>query len=174
VIGSFVENVIEFLHVHHSGEDELIYPVLMQRCAESRAELKRIDDQHKLLHAPMDAGRSAVANWRAAPSTANAQAVTDAVTSIAETLRPHLADEETVMLPIATKWISPEEWGSQAGHNMMNFRADKPWLMVGLVREQLDQEHRDGMLAGMPPDMRTMWTEQMEPAFSAFIAEVRR
>ena len=37
VIGSFVENVIEFLHVHHSGEDELIYPVLMQRCAESRA-----------------------------------------------------------------------------------------------------------------------------------------
>jgi hypothetical protein len=43
-----------------------------------------------------------------------------------------------------------------------------------LVREQLDQEQRDGMLAGMPPEMRTMWTEQMEPAFNAFIAEVRR
>jgi hypothetical protein len=57
---------------------------------------------------------------------------------------------------------------------MMSFRADKPWLMVGLVREQLDQEQRDGMLAGMPPEMRTMWTEQMEPAFNAFIAEVRR
>ena len=35
VIGSFYENVIEFLHVHHTGEDELIYPVLEQRCAES-------------------------------------------------------------------------------------------------------------------------------------------
>src|SRR5205085_967810 len=46
VIGSFLENVIEFLHVHHSGEDELIYPVLEQRCAESLSELKRIDDQH--------------------------------------------------------------------------------------------------------------------------------
>ena len=174
VIGSFTENVIEFLHVHHSGEDELIYPLLLQRCAESRSELKRIDDQHKLLYAPMDAGRSAVAVWRAAPSTDHAQAVTDAVASIAETLRPHLAEEETVMLPIAAQWISPEEWGRQAGHNMMSFRADKPWLMVGLVREQLDQEHRDGMLAGMPPEMRTMWTEQMEPAFNAFIAEVRR
>ena len=174
VIGSFIENVIEFLHVHHSGEDELIYPLLLQRCAESRSELKRIDDQHKLLYAPMDAGRSAVAVWRAAPSTDHAQAVTDAVASIAETLRPHLAEEETVMLPIAAQWISPEEWGRQAGHNMMSFRADKPWLMVGLVREQLDQEHRDGMLAGMPPEMRTMWTEQMEPAFNGFIAEVRR
>jgi hemerythrin-like domain-containing protein len=174
VIGSFVENVIEFLHVHHSGEDELIYPVLEERCAESRSELARIDDQHKLLYAPMDAGRSAVATWRAAPSPDNAQAVIDAVASIAETLRPHLAEEETVVLPIATMWISPEEWARQAGHNMMRFRGNKPWLPLGLIREQLDQEHRDGMLAGMPPEMRTMWAEQMEPAFNAFIADVRR
>ena len=41
-------------------------------------------------------------------------------------------------------------------------------------RRELDQEHRDGMLAGMPPEMRTQWTEQMEPAFNAFMAEVRR
>jgi hypothetical protein len=70
--------------------------------------------------------------------------------------------------------MSPEEWGALSGHAMMIFRADKPWLPLGLLREQLDQEHRDGMLAGMPPEMRTEWTEQMEPAFNAFIAEVRR
>jgi hemerythrin-like domain-containing protein len=174
VIGSFYENVIEFLHAHHAGEDELVYPVLEQRCPESRSELERINEQHTLLHAPMDAGRSAVAAWRAAPSSDNAQAVIDALASIAEPLRPHLAEEETVLLPIATKWISPEEWGRLPGHHMMSFRADKPWLAMGLVREQLDQEHRDGMLAGMPPEMRTMWTERMEPAFNAFIAELRR
>src|SRR4029453_3438923 len=59
VIGSFYENVIEFLHVPHSGEDEIIYPVVEERCPESRPELERINDQHKLLHAPMDASRSA-------------------------------------------------------------------------------------------------------------------
>jgi hemerythrin-like domain-containing protein len=173
VIGSFCENVIEFLRVHHTGEDELIYPVLEERCPDSRSELERINDQHELLHAPMDAGRSAVATWQAAPSTDNAQAVIDAIGSIAEPLRPHLAEEETVLLPIASKWMSPEEFGRLPGHHMMSFRADKPWLMLGLVREQLDQEHRDAMLAGMPPEMRTMWTEQMEPVFNAFIAEVR-
>ena len=174
MIGSFYENVIEFLHAHHTGEDELIYPVLEQRCAESRSELERIDSQHKLLHAPMDAGRSALAAWRAAPSTDNAQAVIEAIASIAEPLRPHLAEEESVVLPIATQWMSPEEWGKMPGHAMKIFRGDKKWLPLGLIREQLDQEHRDGMLAGMPPEMRTMWTEQMEPAFNAFIAEVRR
>ena len=173
-IGSFYENVIEFLHVHHTGEDELVYPLLEARCFESRSELERIDNQHKLLHAPMDAGRSAIATWRAAPSTDTAQAVIDAIASIDEPLRSHLAEEETVVLPIATQWMSPEEWGQLGGHSMKIFRADKPWLALGLVREQLDQKHRDGMLAGMPPEMQTMWTEQMEPAFNAFIAEVRR
>jgi hemerythrin-like domain-containing protein len=173
VIGSFYENVIEFLRVHHSGEDELIYPVVEQRSPESRSELERINAQHELLYAPMDAGRSAIAAWRAAPSTGNARAVVDALGSISEPLRPHLAEEETVLLPIASKWMSPEEFGRLPGHHMMSFRADKPWLMMGLVREQLDQAHRDGMLAGMPPEMRTMWTEQMEPAFNAFVAEVR-
>jgi hemerythrin-like domain-containing protein len=174
VIGSFYENVIEFLHVHHTGEDELIYPVLEERCAEHRLELERIDEQHKLLHGPMEAARSAIANWEAKPSSESAQAVIDAIASISDPLRPHLGEEETVMLPIAAKWMSPEEFGRLPGHHMMIFRADKPWLMMGLVREQLDQEHRDGMLAGMPPEMRTMWTEQMEPAFNTFVAEVRR
>jgi hypothetical protein len=57
---------------------------------------------------------------------------------------------------------------------MMIYQADKPWLALGLVREQYNQEQRDAMLAAMPPEMQTMWREQMEPAFNAFIAEVRR
>jgi hemerythrin-like domain-containing protein len=174
MIGSFYENVIEFLHGHHTGEDELIYPLLEERCPESRSELVRIDDQHKLLHEPMDAARSAIATWRGAPSTVNAQAVVDAVGSIAEVLRPHLAEEEAVMLPLAATSMSADEWGRMPGHAMMVFRGDKPWLPLGLVREEFTPEQRDGMLAGMPPEMRTMWTDQMEPAFNAFIADVRR
>lgn len=174
VIGSFYENVLEFLHVHHTGEDELIYPVLEARCAESRSVLERIDNQHKLLYAPMDAARSSIATWRAAPSSDHVQPVIDAITSVDELLRPHLAEEETIMLPIAASWMSPEEWGQMAGHAMASFRGDKPWLPIGLLREQLSQEQRDGMLAGMPPEMRTMWIEQMEPAFNAFMTDVRR
>jgi hemerythrin-like domain-containing protein len=173
-IGSFNENVIEFLHVHHGSEDAVLYPILEERCAESRSALERIDAQHKSLYAPMDAGRATNAAWRATPSTDTAQALIDAIGSIGETLRPHLAEEEVTVLPIARKWISPEEWARMSGHSMMSFAADKPWLMVGLVLEQLDQQHRDSMVAGMPPQMRTMWLEQMEPAFNAFISEVRR
>ena len=174
MIGSFNENVIEFLHVHHTGEDELIYPVLEERCVENRSELERIETQHQPMNTLMDDARFAIAAWRDNPSSDNAEAVIDAVNSITQALRPHLDEEEAIVLPIAAKWMSPEEWGRLPGHAMMSFRADKPWLALGLVREQLGQEQRDQMLEGMPPEMRTMWIQQMEPAFNTFIADVRR
>jgi hemerythrin-like domain-containing protein len=173
VIGSFYENLLEFLHVHHSGEDELVYPRLEQRCADSRSVLERIDDQHKLLYAPMDDARAVITEWRAAPSPEGARAVIDALARIDETLRPHLAEEESTVLPIASAWISPEEWGELPGHAMQSFRCDKPWLALGLVREGLTPEQRDEMLAGMPGPLQELWTNEWEPAFNAFMSQVR-
>ena len=70
--------------------------------------------------------------------------------------------------------MSPEEWGQLPGHALQSFRGDKPWLALGLVRENLSDEQREGMLAGMPAPLQSLWTEQWGPAFDAFIAEVRR
>jgi hemerythrin-like domain-containing protein len=173
VVGSFYENVLEFLHVHHQGEDELIYPVLEERCPDELDKLVRIDDQHKLLYAPMDAAWAAIAAWRATPSLEGGRAVIDAIATVDETLRPHLGEEEVNVLPLATKWISQDEWAELPGHAMAIYRADKPWLALGLVRENLTLEQRDAMLAGMPPELQEIWTNQWEPAFVEFMAEVR-
>jgi hemerythrin-like domain-containing protein len=173
VIGSFFENILEFLHVHHAGEDELIYPLLEERCLHERTMLEQIDAQHRLLDEPMVTALGAIAAWRAEPSIEGGQAVVEEISTIDKTLRPHLEDEEAKVLPLATGWISPEEWAQLPGHAIQSFRADKPWLALGLVRESMTEEHRDAMLARMPPPLQELWTEQWGPAFDAFIAEVR-
>jgi hemerythrin-like domain-containing protein len=174
LVGSFYENVLEFLHVHHSGEDELVYPLLEERCQENLPLIQRIDAQHKYLDDPMDEGRAAIAAWRLAPSAVGGQAVVNALSSIVETLRPHLSDEETYVVPLCSQWISPEEWARLPGHAIMSFKADKPFVALGLVYEQLDDDRRESMLAGMPPEFRTVVTQQWLPAFDAFISQVRR
>lgn len=173
LIGSYYENVLEFLHVHHAGEDELIYPILEERCTDDKAMLERVDAQHRLLDEPMDKARDAITAWRAAPSTERGQTVVDLIGVIGETLRPHLGEEETVVLPLASAWISPEEWQQLPGHALQSFSTDKPWLALGLVRERLTSDQREQMLAGMPPQLQSVWTQQWEPAFTSFIAEVR-
>jgi hypothetical protein len=32
LIGNFYRNIIAFLYVHHHGEEELVFPLLHQRC----------------------------------------------------------------------------------------------------------------------------------------------
>ncbi len=173
-IASFYDNVLEFLHVHHAGEDELIYPLLEQRCSDHKTMLEQIDAQHKLLYEPMDAAWAAIAAWRSNPTVEGGQTVVELTSTIDETLRPHLEEEEATVLPIATAWISPEEWAQLPGHALQSFRGDKPWLALGLIREGLSQEHRDAALAGMPPPLQSLWTQEWEPAFNAFFAEVRQ
>lgn len=173
VIGSFYENVLEFLHGHHAGEDELLYPLLEERCPHEKEMLERIDAQHALLNDPMKEARDAIAAWRSSPSTEGAENIVRLLGDIDETLRPHLGEEETYVLPVATSWISPEEWGQLPAHALQTFQGDKPWLAIGLIREQLTTDQRDRMLSGMPPEVQALWTEQWEPAFSAFITDVR-
>ena len=68
IVASFYENVFEFLHVHHVGEDELIYPVLKKRCPSNAELIERINAQHELMNAPMARGEQALVRWRAEPS----------------------------------------------------------------------------------------------------------
>jgi hemerythrin-like domain-containing protein len=172
-IASFYDNLLEFLHVHHQGEDELIYPLLEERCTSDDDMLERVDAQHQLLYAPMDDAWLKVEAFRSAPSEQSGNELVAALALIDETLRPHLAEEETTVLPLATRWISPEEWGQLPGHAMMTFRKDKPWLALGLVREGLTDEQKSAMLAAMPEPVRDMWSNQWEPAFTSFMGEVR-
>jgi hemerythrin-like domain-containing protein len=173
VVGSFYESVLQFLHGHHAGEDELLYPLLEERCPHEKDMLERIDAQHALLNTPMEEAQEALAEWRRAPSAEGAEKLVRLLEAVDETLRPHLGEEETFVLPVATAWISPEEWGQLPAHAMQTYQGDKPWLALGLIREQLSSDQRDRMLSGMPPPVQTIWAEQWEPAFNAFMNEVR-
>jgi hemerythrin-like domain-containing protein len=170
---SFLENVVEFLHVHHQGEDELVYPALKERSPENQGRLACIEEQHRLLDEPMVDARSTLGAWRSGPTAITADRAVGAFSRVHRTLAPHLAEEEDEVLPIASAYLSPEEWAMLPGHALRTFTGDKPWLALGLVREGLTEAQRSAMLSGMPPPLQQQWADEWEPAFTSFIAEVR-
>lgn len=172
LVSNYYENVLEFLHVHHAGEDELIYPLLEQRCTDQDDMLERIDAQHGLLHEPMNAARGALVQWRVEPTVTSAAAVTSALSRVVEVLAPHLTEEETNVLPLASAWISPEEWGEMPGHALSTFAADKPWVALGLVMDNLNDAQRAAMASSMPPPVAAMWHDQWEPQYRALMASL--
>jgi hypothetical protein len=85
----------------------------------------------------------------------------------------HLDDEERELLPLCAQHLSAPEWGALPGYALGSFEGDKIWLILGLIRERLNQAQRDDeMLAHMPPPAVEMWTSFGEQAFGELMVEV--
>ena len=165
------DNVIAFLVGHHEGEDELIYPLLLDRAPEKKELIQTVNAQHEEIHAVIDSTSAAVAAWTASDAASQAAAAA-ALDGLGARLRIHLGDEEREMLPICEEHVSVEEWGALPGHVLKNYTGDKVWLILGLIRERMSQAQRDAMLQKMPPPAVEMWTGFGESAFGDLMKQV--
>lgn len=172
-VATFFENVLEFLHVHHGGEDELLYPKLVERCIEHAALLEQIDKEHALLTEPMAAARGAIVAWEEDPTPDTGAVLAASLDIVEGALRPHLRIEEELVLPIASTHLSEEEWGELPVHSMMSFSGDKPWLPFGLILEQLSEEQRTAMLSNLPEPVHQAWEHEWSPAYAGFMSMLR-
>jgi hypothetical protein len=151
----------------------LLYPLLEQRCPDDVDSITRIWSQHQLLQAPMAAASDAINEWRTDPDVASATALCDALSCVLEVLAAHCRDEEAVIVPLGSRYLSQAEWEELPPHEIQNYGADKPWLLFGLAMERFDEAHRTALLARLPEGRRILWTDEWSPAFQDFMANVR-
>jgi hypothetical protein len=173
-LGSYYDNVLRFLEVHHEGEETLLWPKLRERCPDNDGPTLDLSAaQHESVIDTIATASGATARWRASADAADRDNLVAALTALDGMLVEHLNDEEATILPLCREHITQEEWGQLPGHGLGNFTGDKVWLILGLIREHMTQEQRDLMLANMPPPAVDMWTSMGERSFNEFIAGVR-
>ncbi|HET7311250.1 MAG TPA: hemerythrin domain-containing protein [Mycobacteriales bacterium] len=172
LVASYYRNVLALLHAHHDGEDELIWPILIQRAPDQAAEVQRIAGQHGDVGTSLEAAVDAVLEWRNASDAVSGSTAAAAIASLGAALLAHLDEEEAFIVPLAAKHIYAPEWGELPGHALRNFSGDKMWLVLGLVREQMRPEQLAMMDEHMPPPVVAMW-QQHETQYNKFVAELR-
>ena len=173
VVGTYYDNVLRLLSVHHTGEDELLTPKLLERVPSEAETIGRVAAQHDTVHSALDATTACLRTWRSDPTVQNRSALLAALAMLDAPLTVHLDDEERLVLPIAAQCINAAEWGELPGHGMRHFDGDKLWLITGLIREQMTAAQRSEMDDHMPPPVRAMWTGTGQAAFAGFVAELR-
>jgi len=173
-VAGYYSDILAFLHVHHEGEDELLWPKLVARCPDEAAVISRIAGQHEGVLSALQTAESHLDAWRTEPTTDNAATLAAALITLAVGLGAHLDEEERVILPIAADHLTIEEWAELPAHGMKNFKGERIWLVLGLIREQMTDEQRDAMDAHMPPPVREFWVNIGVPQFTTFIADIRR
>jgi len=171
LLSNFYSNVLSFLAVHHEGEDELLYPVLLERAGGDRELIERINGQHHDVESLIADAQAALERWGAGDDAARAD-VAETLNTLDGVLADHLGEEEQRILPLCAEHLSIPEWGALPAHGMAHFGGDKIWLVLGLLRQRMTQDQRDQMLAHMPPPAVEMWTGFGEAAFTELMGQV--
>lgn len=173
MIANYYTNLIDFLKVHHDGEEELVFPVLSERAPEQRSILDKAASDHHAVVGLMATVNDHIEIWQVKGDD-GAQGILDALSALEGTLMSHLDEEEAEIVPLAAAHMNAAEWGELPGHAMRHFQGDKIWLILGLIRENFTQQQRDMMLAHMPPPAREMWETMGEQSFNELIVQVRQ
>jgi iron-sulfur cluster repair protein YtfE (RIC family) len=173
MIANYYANLMAFLSVHHEGEEQIVFPLLMERAPDSRSIVEQGASQHEDVVELMLGVNESIESW-AANGDSEAEQALRYLQSLDAVLSPHLDQEEAEIVPLAAEYLSAEEWGMLPGHAMGSFQGDKIWLIMGLIRENFSQDQRDAMLENMPPPARDMWQNIGESSFNELIAQVRQ
>jgi hemerythrin-like domain-containing protein len=173
-VASYYANVLALLRAHHVGEDELLTPLLVERCSPDDAAIaRRIAEQHVASHHPADEADTAIAAWGLAADAGTSADALAKLEVLAEALLPHLDEEESLLLPLVSEQISLDEWAELPRHGMQTFDGDNIWLILGLIREHMTVAQLAAMEGAMPPPVLEAWRAVGEAEFQTFVGELR-
>lgn len=172
-VAGYLAEVLWFLHAHHNGEDELLYPLLVERAPESGALFSRMETQHLAVATSIQAAEQAAERFRRSGSTGDGDALASACNSLIDEVAVHLTEEEVEVLPIASRTITPEEWGALPGHALSRYSGTRVWLPLGLVFEAMPDDLRAHVIDHLPPPVSEMWSGFGSDAFSNEMRTIR-
>ena len=172
-LSDYLAEVLWLLHAHHEAEDALLYPLLQERAPEHKELFSRMDDQHAAVKSRLEAAEHAAERFGTTGSVADGQTLAKACDELREITDEHLSEEESQVLSIAGRCVTPPEWGAIPAHALSHYAGDRLWLPFGLVLEAMPDEGRESTLAHVPPPVSGMWRGGGSDTFANEMAKIR-
>jgi Tfp pilus assembly protein FimV len=147
------------LHVHHTSEDDALWPVVREAAADRPDDLALLDDmaeEHASLEPLLETIDEALGRGESAP---------EARVELAERLQEHLQHEEDAALPLVDATVKLDQWmqfgqtaAERVGPNMPNYL---PWLLDGA-----DEDTTARVLGVLPEPVQQTYREEWQPAYA--------
>ena len=164
---------IAMLHHHHEGEDELLYPKLIERVPEQAAMTEQVDHEHQLIKTALDATSAVCATWRQRPSAETGEALAAALDHLNTVVQPHLDDEEQKVVPLAAVTLTLQEWDALGKHGVAQIPRNKRGIAFGMILEPLDEADRAFMKGFLPAPVRILYPLLIERPWTKYASTLR-
>ncbi|WP_456823224.1 hemerythrin domain-containing protein [Cellulomonas sp. P5_E12] len=173
VVASHLDLVLAGLHMHHTGEDVVLWPLLLERAAPSADLIATMEVQHHAVDEYADQIAPLSADWRTTASAVRGEQLARLVEDFRAALLEHLDLEERAILPVAARHVTAKEWDSMGDHGVEVMTRSQLPLMFGAVLEEADDDERSMMLGKLPGPVRVLLATLGRWQYRRYVSRVR-
>ncbi len=157
-LGAHLTRLTTGLHHHHTGEDELLWPLLLQRVALRADLVHRMEAQHGRLDTLLQRIDALLPVWVAEAAPGERDALAELLAQASAALDEHLADEENEILPLVAEHLSEAEWHALGERGKKHLPKDhRVFLLLGAILEEATPWEEREFLGMMPAPARWAW-----------------
>ena len=161
------------LHLHHSGEDELLWPLLLRRVDLEAELVLSMESQHQEISAVFTRITDLLPRWRETAGERERDALAAALTEAAALLTEHLDQEEKEILPLVEQHLTSAEWERLGEHFGEGLPRQKMLFFMGSLLEEATPEEQALFLAKIPLPGKALWYLLGRGAYRRRVARVR-
>lgn len=153
----FLRGFTAALHHHHSGEDELMWPVLLQRVPTDSATVLRMEEQHERMAELIGRVESQATDFAAAADPIVRDRLASTLATLSVAVDEHLTEEETEILPIVERVMTVPEWEAIGDRGRSSLSKARLLVFLGYILHEAPADQKRRFLAAMPVPARLAW-----------------
>lgn len=173
VVADHLRLCLAGLEMHHTGEDIVLWPLLLERAAPSTGLVETMQAQHHAVDAHIEAITPALDAWQAAPAADAGERLATLLERFRAALLEHLDLEEREILPLAARHVTADEWNQMGQHGKDSMSPSQLPIMFGLVLEDADAHERARMLGNLPLPIRLLLRSVGAWQFKRYVRRLR-
>jgi hemerythrin-like domain-containing protein len=167
VVVEFLRELATGLHHHHTGEDELMWPLLLERCTADGALILRMEEQHERIAALHDRAVEQAAAFEASASAEAGERLAQTLTTLTAALDEHMREEEDHILPLVERHLTVAEWEALGERGRAGISKERQLVQLGFILLGTSERDRAAFLAKLPLAARLAWRFLGKRAFGA-------
>ncbi len=165
--------LLDGLHLHHTTEDDLIWPKLLDRVGLDAPLVERMGQQHRQIDESVAEVRAAMSAWRSDPTRTTSTVLADRLGDFLVVLEGHLDEEEQAVVPLIDRYLAEAEWKQVGERGFEKFTPAQRWIATGPLVEVATPEEVAMMLGALPPPVKVLWRLVGRRKYRRYIASVR-
>ncbi len=175
LLGAHLDLALVMLHEHHEAEDELLWPVLIERVPLEKDLIEVMRRQHDMIARAVGVVEAELPSWTAEASPTARDRVAGALRDLGPALTEHLELEESAVLPLihehltVPEWLAPQEHAMKHGPKSLTGKL----TMAGMVLEDATPRERAWFLGEMPAPARFLWRVMGARRYETHVRAVR-